>query len=353
MQTLDLLILQRAETAIYISKIPNFLSTVYKAVDSWKTLDGLDDGGRNSGIIWPGDAVGLFAGLLLASEPLSPSTANSSTELMDGLKTSLNMVGKDISVILTAIHTQKKRNTVSTLEKFSSTITDNLNDNNKKQIPGVRSRVSQIPQGIIQTLRIMTSKECGGKCIEDLVYKYRGKIPHDSAVCVLKNWTVKMLTMNMNNNGNSVVVNSQALSQQVNITELTEGSEQNVRTSTYISSSPADAIDKYVPSSTSGVESDAVGVIGESVHAAVVAVDRTVGENVSGSGDVNDIDSNEIDDDDSDLEDSEAMKENEVKKDNDDDDDDEGGSSSSAEEIRRLIKALQAVLDGLSTSKVD
>ena len=100
MQTLSVLCSHQQETAVFLLRIPTFVSHVLAASKQWQ-LYGTAAEVDNRAILSPGDSMGLITPLLLAAATLTGSPLESNfKDLFEGLQSSLQITGIRLSTAM-------------------------------------------------------------------------------------------------------------------------------------------------------------------------------------------------------------------------------------------------------------
>ena len=193
MQTLAVLCLQRPLTATYVLKIPRLIVSVLKVTKQWQSSTSTS-GTEDPCYLMPGDSIGLLIALLLVAEaqPNSPSDVIAD-DLSESLISALNQLKTDVFSAFAAICRRKDgRGRIPTQDSHGST--DDLTQMK-------RHSTFLAPKGLLQSLRLITSENGGASSLRSSVaMKGKGKGKEGggsgriSAVRVLQEWAADILS---------------------------------------------------------------------------------------------------------------------------------------------------------------
>lgn len=299
MQTLAVLCLQRPLTATYVLKIPRLVISVVKATKQWQSGTGTED----TRYVLPGEAIGLLIALLLVAETLPKSPPDS--------------IAESLSESLTSALTQLK---VEVYSAFAAV--DKRKDGQRQTLPldvyGTKEELNQkkrhttffAPKGLLQSLRLITGESGGASSLRSSVTMKGGGggagAGRISAVRALQEWAADILSPPTDREaGGSVIWPTLSVPLVLPETHQEEIGEE-------------------------GKEEEEI--VKEQGKEIIVKEEEEEKER----------DKQEEDEDED---------ENIAKQEEKDEEEDDGGGD--VEELRRLVKALQALLQGFSTSKID
>jgi hypothetical protein len=291
------------------------LDTILQTSQGWQQLSAAEGSGQEEAsdcLLEPGDSIGLFISLLLAipsplSSTSSPSSSSSSNydTLLGRLQSALMIAEFSVFPNIRAVST--------TLEADLKAVAFIENNDDKKEIleklEKRRHKASGSSKGLIESMMLITSQEGqngGGAANLKNACKSGINVPTSSLlslISVLRIWTIRMLK-----NSNKVSIEKNRIkSNETPFTLNMVKKEKNL-------DPPLNA------------EKTDIGSIGDLQND--VVLEELVSEPLS---------TRIIDSD----------------RENEEDEIEVGGHSGNIEELKRLIKALQAILEGFSTSKVD
>ena len=334
-QTLSLLCLQRPDTAVFLLKIPRFNATVLQACQQWQqmTKNGVEESevgkGDNGFLLLPGDAVGLITALSLAaaSVPSSPMEC-AFKALYECLESALSIVETNLtghsSSIASASERKQHGQIDFTLVAPEDQTSELVLSNAARMVGRRRRRQFVLPRGLISSLKLITDEDGGARTLravstsrQSAQTSTQSQAQAQSVVAVLKSWSTKVLK-------GGYAARSRAKTDALrqvpsslpppNVSRKEEEVFGNVNVS--IELSTGSCVD--IPCESGRSE--------DYSHSQ---------EQLEGQGKGTEAGVGKLDDKDKDK------------------DEDEEGSGSEVEEVRRLLKALQALLLGFSTNKTD
>jgi hypothetical protein len=301
MQTLAVLCLQRPLTATYVLKIPRLVVSVVKATKQWQSGT---SGTVDTRYVLPGEAIGLLIALLLVAETQPKSPADSTAEsLSESLSSALTQLKTEVYSAFAAVGKRKdgQRSTLP-LDVYGT----------KEELNQKKRHTSFLaPKGLLQSLRLITSESGGASSLRSSVtMKGGGGGGRISAVRALQVWAADILS---------------------------PPTAPLVLPMTY-----QEEIGKEVKEDEVIVKEE-IGKEGKEVEEEEVIAKEQGKEVIVKEVDEEGAEQGEDEDEDED--------EKIVKHEEKDEEEDDGGGD--VEELRRLVKALQALLQGFSTSKID
>ena len=187
MQTLAVLCLQRPLTAAYVLKVPRLLVSVLKITKQWQSNA---SGAEDPRYVMPGDSIGLLIALLLVAEAQPNSTSDvTADDLSKSLISALNQLKTDVFSAFAAVSRRK----------------DALGHIPPQDSLGSKDGLIQIkrhstflaPKGLLQSLRVITSENGGASSLRSSVAmkgKEGGGAARISAVRALQGWAADILS---------------------------------------------------------------------------------------------------------------------------------------------------------------
>ena len=319
--------LQRTETTVFILKIPKFATSVFQACQQWrriskKTGDPTDsEQEENDYLLLPGDAIGLLTAMSLAAANLPSSSLECSFEtLHECLQSALSVI--ETKICLTSVSSTTSSLTSAAEDKECGApkelITEPVRTHVVTRIGRRARRQSTIPRGLVTSLKLVTDENSGARALRAVSAGTGSQhVRAQSVVLTLRSWSAGVLK-----NSYAARCNSRLVATRGNLPTPSSGRKKesgdmdvSLESSTDICiDSPAD----------SGVGTECG--VNNGTHPNCLQLDAKIPE----------INGGEI----------------ATVADKDEDEDDVCGSIE-YEEARRLLKSLQAVLQGFSSNKTD
>ena len=193
MQTLAVLCLQRPLTATYVLKIPRLLVSVLKVTKQWQSSTSTS-GTEDVRYLMPGDSIGLLIALLLVAEaqPNSPSDVTADN-LSESLISALNQLKADVFSAFAAICRRK--------DALGHIPTQDSHGSKDDLTQMKRHSTFLAPKGLLQSLRLITSENGGASSLRSSVAmkgngkgKEGGGAGRISAVRALQEWAADILS---------------------------------------------------------------------------------------------------------------------------------------------------------------
>ena len=311
MQTLSVLCSHQQETAVFLLRIPTFVSHVLAASKQWQ-LYGTAAEVDNRAILSPGDSMGLITPLLLAAATLTGSPLESNfKDLFEGLQSSLQITGIRLSTAMNRTSAHSIINVVGQ-EGVSNSIEAKEVEGSvaallEEKKASLNSRhVATIPLGLIGSLRLIANEDGFARTLRAVTLS-RQVGPAQMVVSALKKWSAGALQ--------SCTANRTMSRRQL-------GSDRKVL--------------RPQPSSTGEDE------IGRNANESIeLDVKQDMG---SDSNMERQLDFELETHLEGDLEPDSTIQEQV---------EEEERCTNELEDVRRLVKSLQAAIEGLSTSKID
>lgn len=272
-------------------KIPRLVITVVKATKQWQSGTGTED----TRYVLPGEAIGLLIALLLVAETLPKSPPDSTAEsLSESLTSALAQLKAEVYSAFAAVGKRKdgQRQTLP-LDVYGTK--EELNQRK-------RHTTFLAPKGLLQSLRLITCESGGASSLRSGVTMKGGGgagAGRISAVRALQEWAADILPRPTDREaGGSVIW-------------------------------PTLSVPLVLPETH---QEEIVQEVKEQGKEVIVKEEEEEEERAK-------------------QEEDEDEDENIVNQEVKDEEEDDGGGD--VEELRRLVKALQALLQGFSTSKID
>ena len=302
MQTLAVLCLQRPLTAAYVLKIPRLIVSVLKVTKQWQSNTSSTE---DQHYLMPGDSIGLLIALLLVAEAQPKSSSDvTADDLSKSLISALIQLKTDVFSAYAAVG-RRKDGLGHILHQDSHGSKDDLTQMKKHS-------TFLAPKGLLQSLRVITSENGGASSLRSSVAlkgKEGGGAGRISAVRALQVWAADILSSPPDR-----VVKKGLMLPAITTIQLPEtlkvidGSEEEKREMgrgvEHLKDNQEEQHHKAADDQTIPVETE-----DEDEGSAEKAGKDTVEEEEYGGGEI--------------------------------------------EELRRLVKALQSILQGFTTSKID
>ena len=326
--------LQRTETTVFILKIPKFATSVFQACQQWrriskKTGDPTDsEQEENDYLLLPGDAIGLLTAMSLAAANLPSSSLECSFEtLHECLQSALSVIETKIcltsvssttSSLISAAEDKRCGEMGTILTAPGELITEPVRTHVVTRIGRRARRQSTIPRGLVTSLKLVTDENSGARALRAVSAGTGSQhVRAQSVVLTLRSWSAGVLK-----NSYAARCNSRLVATRGNLPTPSSGRKKesgdmdvSLESSTDICiDSPAD----------SGVGTECG--INNGTHPNCLQLDAEILE--TNGAEITTV------------------------ADKDEDEDDVCGSIE-YEEARRLLKSLQAVLQGFSSNKTD
>ena len=319
--------LQRTETTVFILKIPKFATSVFQACQQWrriskKTGDPTDsEQEENDYLLLPGDAIGLLTAMSLAAASLPSSSLECSFEtLHECLQSALSVI--ETKICLTSVSSTTSSLISAAVDTECGApkelITEPVRTDVVTRIGRRARRQSTIPRGLVTSLKLVTDENSGARALRAVSAGTGSQhVRAQSVVLTLRSWSAGVLKNSYAARCNSRLVATRGNLPSPSSVRKKESGDMDVslESSTDICiDSPAD----------SGVGTECG--VNNGTHPNCLQLDAKIPE----------INGGEI----------------ATVADKDEDEDDVCGSIE-YEEARRLLKSLQAVLQGFSSNKTD
>ena len=310
MQTLAVLCLQRPLTATYVLKIPRLVISVVKATKQWHSDTSKTE---DTGHLAPGEAIGLLTALLLAAETLPRSPSDSTADsLSESLVRALSQLKAEVFSAFAAIGKRKDGQGQGQGQRPPLDSSSSREELNQKK----RHTTFLAPKGLIPSLRLITSESGGASSLRSSVVMKGGGgggAGSVSAVRALQEWAADVL--------------SPPTDIEVKVGLI------------WPAFAPVQLPETYEEVNDSGEK--------PLKHSGEERPKNSIEEHVEAVNDQK-IPSDPEEEDEGSVDKAEGRA---VEKEKEGEEEEEGGGN--VEELRRLVKALQAILQGFSTSKID